>query len=642
MDGKEKKSGKDLQVVRWGLYVHHLHLTILIIGKTHRVAQEFIDYINSVELPEITLHFSKRNISASLTKDRTKQKTEDITVKGNSEYYLTLKLQDGVKLYNKTKETNSTGVVKIYGGDTFYLEAPLSICGKWTSQDITNCKYKFQPIIYRTENETKQNLASGIEVITDKSTKTNLTVNWINTGNIEINKFDEENSKKMLEGVVFGIYDESNNLIEKITTDSKGYCKSSALDITKKYVVKELTTVKDYDLNKNIWNVKLNKNGEIYTLNIGNKHEKGNLVIYKVDSENNSLAIQNTIFDIYDSNKNLVATISTNKKGIARLDDIDTGSYTIIEKESNKKYKLSTKKHEIIVKNSGKSGDSSIMIENEKKKGTVTVIKVDKDNEDIKLKGAIFGIYNEKEELITTIITDENGEKTSEKIELGKYYIKELDTGSPYYLLNENIYKFELKENDENIFLEIKNKKVDIDVSVKKKGNVEIKPGEEVTYTFSDISNMSNTYLESFKWIDYIPADFVRLEKMNIGKWNQDLYYDVYYKTNLKDKYVLYKKQLHTLENYELDFTKIKLKEDEYITEICFDFGRVDIGFKEKTMPTMKCKSLETLEDGETFTNHTKTIGTYFELLKEANSKWTTTVHKPEPVHEKVLPRTGE
>ena len=642
MVGMEKKNGKVLQVVKWELYVHHLHLITLTIGKTHRVAQDFIDYINSVELPEITLNFSKRSVSASLTKDRTKQKTEDITVKGNSEYYLTLKLQDGVKLFNKTKGTNSTGIVKIYGGDTFYLEAPLSISEKWISQDIANCKYKFQPTIYRTENETKQNLASGIEVITDNSTKTNLTVNWVKTGYIEINKFDEDNNKKMLEGVVFGIYDESNNLIEKITTDSKGHCKSSALDITKKYVVKELKTVKDYELNNNIWNVKLNKNGEIYTLNIGNKHEKGNLVIHKIDSEDKSINIKDTTFEIYDSKDTLIATISTDQKGVARLDNIDTGTYAIMEKNSNELYKLSAKKQEIKIKSYDKYGDSTIMIENEKKKGTVTITKIDKDDEDIKLKGAIFGIYNEKEDLVTTIITDENGEGTSEKLVLGTYYIKELDTGSQYYLLNDKIYEFELKKDDENLFFQIENKKVNIKVSVEKKGNVEIKPGEEVTYKFSKIANLSNTYLENFKWIDYMPADFVRLEKINTGKWNQDLYYDVYYKTNLKDKYVLYKKQLHTLEDYELDFTKINPKDNEYITEICFDFGKVEIGFKEKTMPIMKCKSLETLKDGEKFTNHTKTIGSYFELIKEANSKWTTTVHKPEPVHEKVLPRTGE
>ena len=61
---------------------------------------------------------------------------------------------------------------------------------------------------------------------------------------------------------------------------------------------------------------------------------------------------------------------------------------------------------------------------------------------------------------------------------------------------------------------------------------------------------------------------------MTTGTWNQDLKYDVYYKTNKSDEYILFKEDLSTQENYELDFTKVKLADDEYITETMFDFGK--------------------------------------------------------------------
>ena len=86
----------------------------------------------------------------------------------------------------------------------------------------------------------------------------------------------------------------------------------------------------------------------------------------------------------------------------------------------------------------------------------------------------------------------------------------------------------------------------------------------------------------------------------------------------------------------------VELDEDEYITETCFGFGEVQKGFKEDEKPTMTCKSLDTLEDGEVFTNQTKTVGTYFNLKAEANSKWTTIVHKPVEKHEEILPKTGK
>lgn len=128
---------------------------------------------------------------------------------------------------------------------------------------------------------------------------------------------------------------------------------------------------------------------------------------------------------------------------------------------------------------------------------------------------------------------------------------------------------------------------------------------------------------------------------MTTGTWNQDLCYKVLYKTNKSIEYVLYKEGLKTTQDNELDFSTIQLGEDEYITEICFDFGKVDMGFKERISPTMNCKALITLQNGEQFTNYTKTIGTYYELKVEAYSKWTTIVHKPKEVHPKVLPRTG-
>ena len=128
---------------------------------------------------------------------------------------------------------------------------------------------------------------------------------------------------------------------------------------------------------------------------------------------------------------------------------------------------------------------------------------------------------------------------------------------------------------------------------------------------------------------------------MTTGTWNQDLVYDVYYKTNKSDKYVLFKEGLKTSKDYSLDFTKIKFSNNEYIIETMFDFGKVDVGFKEDTKPTMECKSFDTLKENDVFTNYTKTVGIYGAITAEANSKWTTITHIPEENHEKTLPRTG-
>ena len=128
---------------------------------------------------------------------------------------------------------------------------------------------------------------------------------------------------------------------------------------------------------------------------------------------------------------------------------------------------------------------------------------------------------------------------------------------------------------------------------------------------------------------------------MTTGTWNQDLKYDVYYKTNKSDEYILFKEDLDTKENYNLDFREIQPDNDEYITETYFDFGRVDVGFKEVEKPTMKCRTLDTLQNDDTFTNKTKTVGIYGEITVESKTTWTTLVHVPEKP-KPTLPDTGK
>ena len=279
---------------------------------------------------------------------------------------------------------------------------------------------------------------------------------------------------------------------------------------------------------------------------------------------------------------------------------------------------------------------------NRKIKGYLEITKIDSEDKNKKLEGTTFAIYNDSGLEIEKIKTDKYGKATSSLLPYGKYFLKELDSGSVYYLLNENTFNFEIKQDGEIVPITIKDEHTDVKVDVDKKGSTEVQPNDNVNYEFSNIANNSNIYLENFKWFDYIPTEYVKLQSMTTGKWNQNLTYKVYYKTNKSQDYILFKENMSTQENYYLDFNQINLAEDEYIIEIMFDFGKVEKDFKETISPTMSCKSFENLEDGQTFTNHTKTFGSYFDMSAECTSKWTTIVHKPVEKHENILPRTGK
>lgn len=375
---------------------------------------------------------------------------------------------------------------------------------------------------------------------------------------------------------------------------------------------------------------------------IENELKKGQIRVIKVDKDNNEVKLEGVEFEVLEENGNVLEKIITDENGEAltqRYPIRDFEKLTLREVATQEDYVLNEEPQTIELT---EDEITNITFENERIKGFVEITKVDSKDKDKKLEGAKFGLYDENDELIDTLVTNSQGKAVSEELYKGEYYLKELDTGSVYYLLNENTYEFEIVNNGETIPVEIDNEPTDITVDVDKEGTTEIKPGEKVDYTFSNVANNSNVYLDNFKWYDYIPTDYIRLEKMTTGTWNQDLTYDVYYKTNKLDDYILFKEDLSTMEDHELDFTTLQLEEDEYIIETCFDFGKVEKGFREVISPTMTCISFETMQDGDTFTNHTKTVGIYYGVTAEADSKWTTITHIPEKPTCETLPKTGK
>lgn len=284
---------------------------------------------------------------------------------------------------------------------------------------------------------------------------------------------------------------------------------------------------------------------------------------------------------------------------------------------------------------SNEHGNSNINID--VNKSSIKIIKEDSVKK-YKIPGVEFNFKYSTGENIGNFTTDKNGEIFVDKLKPGNIIIKEIKT-QKNYILNDKEIEIKL-DYASSIVKTIENTPVDIKVNIEKNGNTEIKPGDNINYEFSNIVNNSNTYLDSFKWYDYIPTDYVKLETIQTGIWNQELSYNAYYKTNKSDKYILLKEGLKTTENTELDFKNLKLDSDEYITETMFDFGKVDIGFRENTSPIMQCKSFNTLKNGDIFTNHTKVIGTYFEITAESNSKCNTLVYAPKTT-ENILPKTG-
>lgn len=80
-----------------------------------------------------------------------------------------------------------------------------------------------------------------------------------------------------------------------------------------------------------------------------------------------------------------------------------------------------------------------------------------------------------------TLTTDSEGKAISKLLVKGKYYLKEVDSGSPYYLINSDIFEAEIKEHKEIVDVNVEDDSVDIEVEVEKKDS--LKHNQKTVFT---------------------------------------------------------------------------------------------------------------------------------------------------------------
>ena len=463
-------------------------------------------------------------------------------------------------------------------------------------------------------------------------------------GQIRVVKIDKDNKEVLLEGVTFDVLNEKGQIVDTIKTDSKGEAITKKLPIDQKYTVIEKETKEEYVLTEETQTVILEHN-QIKNIIFENEKKKGQIRVIKIDKDNKEVLLEGVTFDVLNEKGQVVDTIKTNSKGeaITKRLPIDQ-KYTVIEKETKEEYVLTEETQTVILEH---NQIKNITFENEKIKGSIEITKISEDDNKYNgivagtpLEGAIFDIYDSKNNIVDTVTTGKDGKAKTKLLLKGQYTVKEKSSGSIYYLLNENEYKIEIKEHKETVPVIIKNKSVEISVDVEKTGYIETQKNDIIKYDFSNIANTSNIYLDTFKWKDYLPTDYIRLNEIITGTWNQEITYSITYKTNLNKEERILANNLSSKENHKIDCTDIGLQNGEYITEYCFNLGRVDIGFKEEITPSIFCKVLDTVENKDIFTNKTETTGEYEDLIDTDEDEWTTAVYEKD-VHSKKLPKTG-
>ena len=283
---------------------------------------------------------------------------------------------------------------------------------------------------YVLNEETKT-----VTLTQDKITNITFT-NELKKGQIRVIKVDLDNNEVKLKGVEFKVYDESGNAVDTLITDENGEAVSKRLPINQKFKIKESKSLENYVLNEEIKTVTLSQDKITY-ITFTNEFNKGQIRVIKVDIYNNEVKLKGVEFEVLDEQGNVVDTLITDENGeaVSKRLRIDK-KYMLKEIKTLEKYDINKETKTIVLT---QDQITDIIFENELKKGQIRVIKVDLDNNEVKLKGVVFEVLDEQGNVVDTLITDENGEAVSKELKVNQQYsLKEKQT-LENYVLNEEI-----------------------------------------------------------------------------------------------------------------------------------------------------------------------------------------------------------
>ena len=454
---------------------------------------------------------------------------------------------------------------------------------------------------------------------------------------LEIRKVDSVTGKP-LSGITFEVEKLSGERIGTFVTDATG--RIVIPDLTPQWVVvKEVKTRQGYKLDPDPVNVEI-KAGKTTVVKFENQPYPV-LDLLKVDSET-SKPMEGVKFRLLDSQEREIGTFTTNRNGRITLTGLDGGTTVYWQEvETLEGYELDETLHKVSLQ-WGKT--SKITIENEKIYGRLEILKVAADGSALakvdagdSLAGAVFEIYNKKGKLVDRITTDENGRAVTKKLPVGEYTGKEV-TAPKFFLLNDQTFSFKIKKQDQRIKVTIENSSKKPQVEIEKRGNVEVLPGQEMSYTLSDIRNNSNCSLDNFYFEDVLPTDAVRISEIHTGTFNEILTYRITYRTNMTGSYRVLADNLSTQVNHDISCAVPGLAANEYITAIRFEFGTVQEGFANERNPVLDVNVLPDLPDGHRIQNSVTISGTCDGVPVYDKDYWVTVVVK---MPDKPLPKTG-
>lgn len=251
-----------------------------------------------------------------------------------------------------------------------------------------------------------------------------------------------------LSGAVFQVLDEGRNPIEDKIITTYGGSGKIKLPLGR-YYLKEKVAPEGYELNEELIPFEVTTNGR-NTVTVKNTPKTGSLTIQKADEDGNPLL--GAEFKIYAAKDTVretpIYTLLTDSNGKAVKTGIPYGRYVAIESRAPEGYEQDDTERPFDIPQKDEDGkvteveDVTISVTNVKSRYALRIVKVDKDNSEIRLAGARFAVSGGS--FYIEAVTGEDGTVTVEVPEKGKYLITELEPPAGY-TIDPETYTVEVK-----------------------------------------------------------------------------------------------------------------------------------------------------------------------------------------------------
>ncbi|WP_270282667.1 MSCRAMM family protein [Enterococcus faecalis] len=337
----------------------------------------------------------------------------------------------------KDTVTAKTGTVTV-GTDGTITIPNLSVNRTY---EITETKAPTGYVLDKTVHKVTLTSAQANKVVT-------VTVdNVAQKGSIKIVKQDKD-SKKRLTGAEFQWKDTVTGKTGTVTVGTDGTITIPNLSVNRTYELTETKAPTGYALDKTVHKVTLTsaQANKVVTVIIENTAQKGSLAIIKVDKDSRK-RLAGAEFKWRDTVTGKEGTVVADKNGQALITDLPVNRvYEITEIKAPNGYILNNKTYRVILTTNFADKIGYYTIENTAQKGSLAIIKVDKDSRQ-RLAGAEFKWRDTVTGKEGTVVADKNGQALITNLPVNRVYeITEIKAPNGY-ILNNKTYRVTLTTN---------------------------------------------------------------------------------------------------------------------------------------------------------------------------------------------------